>query len=108
MKESYQTNEFIVEGFWMQGEFVCFLTYDSVNHLYLEMYGFETESIYSLGDKFEIGDISSYESLKLTISDNREFIAVIFYNSVSKFYDLTFKGPDQRLRSTNQWRGHRF
>jgi len=46
MKESSQTNEFIFEGFWMQGEFVCFLTYDSVNILYLEIYGFETESIY--------------------------------------------------------------
>jgi hypothetical protein len=108
MKESNQTNEFIVEGFWMQGEFVCFLTYDSVNHLYLEMYGFETESIYPLGDKFEIGDISSYESLKLTISDNREFIAVVFYNSVSKFFGLTFQGPDKKYRSSNQRRGHRF
>lgn len=31
MKDSSQTQEFILEGFWMQGEFVCFLTLDPTN-----------------------------------------------------------------------------
>ena len=83
MKESCQTQEFIVEGFWMQGEFVCFLTLDPANHLFLELYGFETESIFPLGNKVELSDIGSFENLKLAISDNREFIAIIFYSSVS-------------------------
>jgi hypothetical protein len=65
MKESSQTQEFIVEGFWMQGEFICFLTLDNLNHLYLEMYGFETESIFPLGEKMELGDIGNYEILKI-------------------------------------------
>ncbi|MFO0116762.1 MAG: hypothetical protein ACK521_03845 [bacterium] len=65
MKESSQTQEFILEGFWMQGEFICFLTLDNLNHLYLEMYGFETESIFPLGEKMELGDIGNYEILKI-------------------------------------------
>jgi hypothetical protein len=83
MKESSQTQEFILEGFWMQGEFVSFLTLDPANHLYLELYGFETESIFPLGSKVELSDIRNFENVKLAISDNREFIAIVFYSNVS-------------------------
>lgn len=75
----------------MQGEFVCFLTLDPANHLYLELYGFETESIFALGNKVELSDVKSFENVKLAISDNREFIAIVFYSNVSRLLTDPFR-----------------
>jgi hypothetical protein len=92
MRGSSQTQEFIVEGFWMKGEFTCFLTLDESNKVYIELFGFETDGVYTLADKIFLCDFSSYENLKTVISDNREFISLLFYSNVSLLTSLlTFR-----------------
>ena len=38
LKQSEISEGFIFSGFWMQGDFVVFLTLDEANHLYIETY----------------------------------------------------------------------
>lgn len=86
MRDIFQTEEHIVEGFWVQGEFASFLTLDEQNQLYLEMYGFDTENIFSICDKILLGDLSKSYQLQAAINSNRDLIAVVFMDEVSAFY----------------------
>lgn len=97
MTQASQTQEFIYEGFWMQGEFVCFMTLDESNKVFIELFGFDTEDIYSLCDKVEVGDLSHFEIIKTVVSENREFIVVLFYSNVSLLWlSLLFIRSNQR------------
>ena len=57
-RDIFQTEDQIIEGFWMQGEVASFLTLDEQKQLYLELFGFDTEEIFSICNKIHLGDLS--------------------------------------------------
>jgi hypothetical protein len=54
------TTNFIVNGFWMQGDFVVYLTIDEANYVYIETYFFDSESIEPICEKVFLCDKSSF------------------------------------------------
>ena len=54
------TANFIINGFWMQGEFVVYLTIDEANYIYIETYFFDSESIEPICEKVFLCDKSSF------------------------------------------------
>lgn len=61
IKASNQTVNFIADGFWMQGEFTCFLTLDETNKVFIELYSFEESTIEPICDPFFLVDSTPYE-----------------------------------------------
>ena len=61
MNGSATATEHIACGFWMQGDFVVFLTIDEANFIYIETYVFENEEITPIVEKIFLCDSSSHE-----------------------------------------------
>jgi len=83
LQEAGSTSNYIVDGFWMQGEFVVFLSTDEANYIYIETYCFDSECIEPICEKVFLCDKSGFEKMDTKLSANREMVSVLIYNSVS-------------------------
>ena len=51
MKESGETEDFIINGFWIQNEYCVFITINKENVISLEIFDFKDNEIVAICDK---------------------------------------------------------
>jgi hypothetical protein len=84
ISRSSRTQDHILEGFWMQGNFVVFLTIDDAMYIYLEVYEFGADKIKPICERVFLCDSNRFDRTEIKLNLTRDLIAVILYNVVSK------------------------
>jgi len=99
MKQKYETEGYIEQAYWMQGEYSVFVTMDEANYLYVEVFSFE-DAIERICDRVFICDASQHEHLEVAVNPTREIIALVLFNNVSPFlgHHILF-----RIRTPRKW-----
>ena len=82
MQRQARTQDHILEGFWMQGHFVVFLTTDDAKYIYLEVFDFDNDDVKSICERVFLCDSNRFDRIEIKLNATREFIAVMLYTLV--------------------------
>jgi hypothetical protein len=82
VQESCNTENYIIDGFWMQGGFAVLFTIDDTNLVHLETFQFDDEQKLSpVCEKIFLCNKSKFVKIQTTISFDRHMICVLTYNT---------------------------